>query len=217
VFAFALLGDPEITLAQTPNSFDTQEAIRKLKSFNEAQAAKKAGFIRLSEAEINGFLQQRFAKPEKSRTNAPVQLVRAAVLLHQNDLTFVTWQKVSVFGVDLHLVWQRLVSPQRTPGGWRLSLDEMRLGKITIPGNYWDDVNHVLGVSDSAFEDRKVWLANIPTFMISHNEVSRAPELRLYTYVPVIKSETDSVPAAESLNSSAVVSSNTVQTAKLSL
>jgi hypothetical protein len=216
VLVYALLGDTEINIAQNANSFDTQEANRKLKAFNEAQAANKPGFVRLSEPEINGFLQSRYGKADKSHTNGPVQLVKTGVLLHQNDLTFVTWHKVSVFGVDFHVVWQRLVSPQRTAGGWRLSLDEMRVGKLTIPGSYWDDVNHLLGACDSAFEERKVWLANIPTMMISHNEITRAPEVRLYSYVPVIRSEGDST-ATENLNTSVVASTNTVKTAKLSL
>jgi hypothetical protein len=215
-FVYTLLGDIEVNIAQNPNSFETQEANRKLKAFNEAQAANKPGFVRLSEPEINGFLQSRYGKADKSRTNAPIHLIKAGVLLHQNDLTFITWHRVSVFGVDFHVVWQRLVSPQRTAGGWRLSLDEMRVGKLTIPGNYWDDVNHLLGACDAAFQERKVWLANVPTMMISHNEITRAPEIRLYSYVPVIRSEGDST-APENLHTSAVSSTNTLTTAKLSL
>ena len=217
IFAYTVLGDPEINIAQNKDSFETQEANRKLKVFNEAQTAKKPGFIRLNEAEINGFLQTRYGKPDKKKADAQVQLLKAGVLLHQNDLTFVTWHKISVLGIDLHVVWQRVVSPQRTANGWRLSLDEMRLGKFTVPGTYWDDVSHFLGVCDSAFEERKVWLANIPTVMISHNEVTRAPELRLYTYLPVIRSEGETAPPTENLNTSAVVGSNTLTTAKLSL
>ncbi len=212
IFSYALLSDVEVNIAQNPNASDSLEAGRKLKLFGEAVAAKKQGFIRLSEAEINAFLHNRY-KSQKNRTNSPVQLVKAGVLLHQTDLTFITWQKLSLFGMEIPVVWQRLVSPQRTSDGWRLSLDEMRIGKITIPGDYWADVSRFLGGSDSAFEERKVWIANVPTVMLSHNEITRAPELRLYTYIPVIKSESDPA-ASENLNTSAAGSTN-VLTAQL--
>ncbi len=209
VLGFILLGDIDINIPSNGNSFEAQEASRKLKLLGEAQASKKQGFIRLSEAEINGFLQSRYGKPEKNRTNELVRLVKAGVQLHQSDLTFITWHKVSLLGLETTVVWQRLVSPQRTANGWRLSLDEMRVGKATIPGTFWGDAFQILGGSDKTFEERKVWLASMPTVMLSHNEITRAPELRLYTYIPVIKSEEPS-SEPEGVSTSSKSSTNTL-------
>src|SRR6187402_1162478 len=117
VLVYLITGDIDVNIAHNPNSIETQEANRKLKLFNEALAAKKPGFIRLNQTEINGFLQSRYAKPDKNKANAPVQLVKAGLLLRQTDLTFITWHKVSLFGMEFPVVWQRVVSPQRTKDG----------------------------------------------------------------------------------------------------
>ncbi len=210
VLVYLLTSDIDVNIAHNPNSLEAQEASRKLKLFNEALMAKKPGFIRLNQAEINGFLQSRYGKPDKNKTNSQVQLVKAGLLLRQSDLTFITWQKVSLFGMEFPVVWQRVVSPQRNKEGWRLSLDEMHLGKISVPGDYWADVSRFLGSADAAFEERKVWLGSVPTAMISLNEISRAPELRLYTYIPVVKSEGDPLAAPENLNTSSTSSTNTL-------
>jgi len=210
ILVYMLTSDIDVNIAHNPNSIETQEANRKLKVFNEALAGKKPGFIRLNQAEINGFLQSRYAKQDKNKANPPVQLLKAGLLLRQTDLTFITWHKVTILGMDFPVVWQRVVSPQRTKDGWRLSLDEVRVGKISVPGEYWADVSHFLGSADKAFEERKVWLASVPTVMISQNEISRTPELRLYTYIPVIKSEGDPLAAPENLNTSATGSTNTL-------
>jgi hypothetical protein len=216
ILGFLLLGDIDLTIAANPNSFEAQEANRKLKLLSDAQAANKQGFVRLSEAEINGFLQNRYGKAEKNRTNEPLKLVKAGVLLHQNDLTFVTWYKAPLLGIELPLVCQRLVTPQRMTNGWRLSLDEVRIGKLPIPRNYWPQISQFLSTADKVFEDKKVWLASLPTVMISHNEINRTPELRLYNYVPVIKPEADPLATPEAVTTSAPSSSNTLS-AKLSL
>jgi hypothetical protein len=210
VLVYLLTGDIDVDIAHNPNSLEAQEASRKLKLFNEALTAKRPGFIRLNQTEINGFLQSHYGKPDKNKGNAPVQLVKAGLLLRQSDITFITWHKVSILGMDFPVVWQRVVSPQRNKEGWRLSLDEMRLGKLSVPGDYWKDVSRFLGPADAAFEERKVWLASVPTAMISLNEISRSPELRLYTYIPVVKAEGDPLAAPENLNTPSVASTNTL-------
>src|SRR6185369_10095729 len=114
ILVYLVTGDIDVNIAHNPNSIEAQEANRKLKLFNEALTAKKPGFIRLNQAEINGFLQSRYGKPDKNKANAPVQLVKAGLLLRQSDLTFITWHKVSVFGMEFSVIWQRVVSPQRS-------------------------------------------------------------------------------------------------------
>jgi hypothetical protein len=210
ILVYMVTSEIEVNIAHNPNSIETQEANRKLKLFNEALAGKKPGFIRLNQTEINGFLQSRYGKPDKNKANAPVQLVKAGLLLRQTDLTFITWHKVSVFGMEFPVVWQRVVSPLRNKDGWRLSLDEMHLGKLSVPGDYWADVSHYFGSTDAAFEERKVWLASVPTVMISQNEISRTPELRLYTYIPVVRADGDPLAAPENLNTSSTGSTNTL-------
>jgi len=106
ILVYMLTSDIDVNIAHNPNSIETQEANRKLKVFNEALAGKKPGFIRLNQAEINGFLQSRYAKQDKNKANPPVQLLKAGLLLRQTDLTFITWHKVTILGMDFPVVVQ---------------------------------------------------------------------------------------------------------------
>ena len=60
----------------------------------------------------------------------------------------------------------------------------MRVGQLDIPAQYWSKVEELLGRGDALFEERKEWLKSLPLVTLAHNEVSKSPEFRLYTYVP---------------------------------
>jgi hypothetical protein len=159
--------------------------IRKIKLLNEAREAKRRGFVRLSEVEINSFLEQSYNDPKKfPRTNAPVQLVKTAVLLHKTNMTLITWMAAPMLGIELPFVWQRTVMPRQNGERWTFDVTSMQLGKLHIPEAIWPKVETVFGGTDNVFHERRDWLANLPSISLVKNESSLSPELRLYSYKP---------------------------------
>lgn len=178
----------DVDFAQDPNAVEAFEANRKLKLLNEAQTDRRQGFIRLSEVEINSFLEGRYNTGKNPQTNSPIRLVKSGVMLDQRSITFVTWHKAPLLGFELPFVWQRVVTPSSSTNGWDFDLHSMRVGRLDIPYEYWAHVQKVLGGSDSLFEERKSWLRDLPFVSLSQNEQSKSPEFRLYTYLPREKS-----------------------------
>ena len=171
-----------IEFAQNPNVVEAHEANRKLKLLNDAQSARRQGFVRFSELEINSFLEGNYHSG--NATNAPIRLVKAGVILAEKSFTFVTWHELPVFGFNLPLVWQRVVTPVKETNGWSFTLESMRVGEVQIPEGYWAEVKQYLGATDALFEERKAWLKTLPLVSVAHNEQSKSPEVRLYTYLP---------------------------------
>jgi hypothetical protein len=174
----------ELRFTQDPNPLDAHEANRKLNLLTEARDAKRQGWVRLSEVEINSLLEKQFNEPKKVRTQGPVELVKTGVLLHTNSLTFVTWLKMPVLGISLPLAWQRTVMPVKEGEHWTFEVQSMRLGHLDIPDRFWPNVNSFLNPSDAVFEERRAWLGKVPKVALMKNELSTAMELRLYSYVP---------------------------------
>lgn len=179
----------DVEFAQDPNAVEAFEANRKLKLLNEAQTERRQGFIRLSEVEINSFLEGRYNTGKHPQTNSTVRLVKSGVLLDDRRITFVTWHKAPLLGFELPFVWQRVVAPSSSTNGWDFRLRSMRVGHLDIPSEYWAHIQRLLGSSDSLFEERKTWLSNLPFVSLAQNEQSKAPEFRLYTYLPAEKSK----------------------------
>jgi hypothetical protein len=173
-----------VDFAQEPNAVEAHEANRKLKLLNDAQTAQKRGFVRLSEVEINSFLEGRYNSGKAAQTNGPIKLVKSGVLLGGDRVTFVTWHEAPIFGLNLPIVWQRVISPVKSTNGWSFTLQSMRIGDLDIPAAYWSKLNAIFGHVDALFEERKEWLKSLPLVTLAHNEVSKSPEFRLYTYVP---------------------------------
>jgi hypothetical protein len=182
VCLFLSTRDADIEFTQGPNSVEAHEAKRKLALFDEAQTAKRKGFVRLTEVEINSFLEEEQKKDAK--TNAPVRLVKTGVLLNPPNLTVVTWHNAHVLGMSLPFTWQRTMSIAKSTNGWSLAPRQMRLGTLSIPERCWPCVENVFGSCDRAFDDREQWLAKLPAVTLSRNEESKLAELRLYTYIP---------------------------------
>jgi hypothetical protein len=182
--AYSLTRPFHHTFAQDPNTVEALEATRKLKLLNEAQAARRQGFVRLSEVEINSFIDGRYNSGNHSRTNDLVKLVKSGVILGEKNVTFVTWHQAPILGLNLPFVWQRTVSPVHSTNGWTFTLHSMRVGQMEIPAKHWDRVNGFLGRGDSLFEDRQEWLQSLPFVTLARNDQSKAPEIRLYSYLP---------------------------------
>lgn len=185
-FCILLTRDVPLEWQQDPNKVELLEAGRKLKLLNEAQANKRKGFVRLSEVEINSFLEDRYQKNAGLNTNAPadIQIHQTAVLLTSTNLTFVTKLTKTIAGIKTPFVWQRTVVPRKEEKGWAFDVVQMRLGRCEIPPRFWGRVEGILGAGDSIFKEREVWLSQLPAITLTRNELSQAPELRLYTFLP---------------------------------
>jgi hypothetical protein len=187
----------EVAFTQEPNAVEAHEANRKLKLLNEAQSTQKRGFVRFSEVEINSFLEGRYNAGNHSATNSRLKLVKSGVLLGPDHVTFVTWHHAPIFGLELPLVWQRVVTPSKGTNGWTFALESMRVGDLEIPPQYWSHVEAILGHTDSLFEERKSWLQSLPLVSIARNEQSKSPEFRLYTYVPTENLKQNETPSEQ--------------------
>jgi len=174
----------EFEWPQDPNQVELQEADRKLQLFNDAQENKKKGFVRLSEVEINSFLQNRHKMVTGNNTNSSIELERTAVLLNGNNIDVVTYFRKPVFGYRLPFVWQRVVTPKKETNGWTFTLQQMKLGTLDVPPRFWPKIEEFVGPIDSAFEERMDWLSKIPVISLTRNESSKRPEVRLYTFIP---------------------------------
>lgn len=188
VFAYLLTRDLDAEFAQDPNSVEAHEAKRKLKLFSDAQAGKRKGFVRLSEVEINSFLDPRYNKAAttstNTATNAPAKVVKRSVLLGSSSLTFVSWHTTDLFGMQIPLVVQRTVTPFKdSTNGWSFASKQVRIGRLDLPERLWPEVEKIFGKEES-FIERESWLAKLPAIALAKNELNQAPELRLYTYVP---------------------------------
>lgn len=176
-----------IDFAQNPNAVEAHEADRKLKLLSAAQTEQKQGFVRFSELEINSFLNEKYR--DGKTAGEPVQLVKAGVVLGEGAITFITWHQVPVFGYNVPLVWQRVITPHTSTNGWSFTVESMKVGALDVPEGHWPNVEKLLGATDSLFEERKEWLQKLPMFTLAQNEQSNLPEVRLYTYLPQEKSK----------------------------
>jgi hypothetical protein len=169
---------------QRPTLWDLDEAMRKKKLFDEAKAASKRGFIRLSESEINAYLQGQEAElwPENGLERGGVQLVRARLALGEKTATWYCWVRRQWLGKPVEFAWQRTAAVQWTNGTYHLELQSMRIGRVEIPQRFWDRVQEHLQPIDEESETYHQWLQQVPAFHISRNQMNQHKELRFYTY-----------------------------------
>ena len=179
---FYLTKPIDVEFVQDPNAVEAQEANRKLKLLTEAQSARKQGFVRFSEVEINSFLDGKYRSG--SSAEDPLQLVKAGVLLAKDHFTFVTWHRTPVFGFEVPFVWQRVVRPTKGTNGWSFTVQSMKVGAVTIPEGHWPRIERIFGATDNLFEERMTWLKSLPMVSLAYNDDSKLPEVRLYTYLP---------------------------------
>jgi hypothetical protein len=176
----------EPVVRQQPNDLDAKEAERKLKLYRQALQDSRRGFIRLSEVELNSYIQQQyFSETKIGETNAPnskTHLSRSLVGLFSDEITWSYWLQQKVLGKPVHLFWQRAVELSGKPEHWTFQTKAMRVGKIEVPPRLWDFVQSRLGESDLIFSNRFDWLVRLPTLEVKTNDLTSSAELRLYTY-----------------------------------
>jgi hypothetical protein len=171
---------------QEANDLDAKEADRKLKVYQQALQDSRRGFIRLSEVELNSYIQQQyFSETKTADTNAPVpktHLLKSQVGLYSKEITWSYWLQRKVLGKPVQLFWQRAVELSGKPQHWTFQTKAMRVGKIDVPPRLWEFVQSRLGESDLIFSNRFDWLVRLPTLEIKTNDLTSSAELRLYTY-----------------------------------
>lgn len=190
VLLFLLTEPVEIPFTQEPNKVEAHEANRKLKLLAEAHAAKRKGFVRLTEVEINSLLDGRHPLPWQNSSAKPAvpagasELLRSAVHLSASNITLITWHHAPLLTFEFPFVWQRSFEVRHQLDGVAFTLEEMRLGRIGIPRQFWPRVNALLGEGDQNLAGGQAWLASLPRVMLARNEITHAPEIRLYSVLP---------------------------------
>ncbi|MDX1952686.1 MAG: hypothetical protein SFY81_10910 [Verrucomicrobiota bacterium] len=168
-----------------PNPVEAHEARRKLKLFNDSIAAGRRGWVRLSEHEINSYLDER-SRGVNSSTNAndTSTPVYSAIDLTSSNLVYYAYPVKSILGKDFSFVVQQRVSLLRVDGKLIFKPAELKLGHLVVPPPCWEWVEEIVGSFDSGFSQEYSLLDKVPQLEIAQNELTQAPELRLYTYSP---------------------------------
>jgi hypothetical protein len=183
---FQITADIEPDVRHQPNELDAKEADRKLKIYVEALQDSRRGFIRLSEVELNSYIQQQyFSEAKIGETNGPIpktHLLKSQVGLFSEEITWSYWLQRKVLGKAVDLYWQRAIELSGKPKQWVFQTKAMRVGKVEVPPRFWEFVQRQLGDSDMIFSNRFDWLVRLPTLEIKTNDLTSSAELRLYTY-----------------------------------
>jgi hypothetical protein len=169
--------------SQTVKTSAAQEAARKLALF---QDKNRKGFVRLSEAEINAYLDDLIARselqPATDGTNTTMSLVRSRAYLLPDGLVWNCWIKRKVGPTVRELAWQRLFRLVRADDRWDAQLSMMIIGRQRVWPWAWPWATSFLGNIDRPFRDKFGWLATAPALELKTNDLSLRLELWLYNY-----------------------------------
>lgn len=184
VLAYQLTRTVDFSWEQS-NAVEANEAARKLKLLNSSVASGKKGFVRLSQLEINSYLMA-------ARTN-PVPPGRVAFKDVKIDLTRSNFTLVSFGELSIISKWSVPITMMRSfhieqdgTNQWAFPLDYVQIGDVTIPRKIWPYVSRIAKRLDEPLGPQFVWATNLPALRLAKNEISGDPELRLYTYKPVL-------------------------------
>jgi hypothetical protein len=166
------------------NTVEAKEAARKLKLLNDGVAAGKKGFVRLSQIEVNSYLM---GLGSSSTNEGRVHLTDVKVELTKSNFTLVSFGNVKVLRWPVPIAMQREFRiTQEGTNQWAFPLDEVRVGDVKIPRQLWPYLAQLARRLDEPLGERLMWATNLPSLRIARNESTRDPELRLYTYKPVL-------------------------------
>jgi len=188
-FYFQVTADVYFEVSEGANSLDAKEAERKLGLYLEAEKIARRGFVRLSEVEINSYLQQRFFSDSDNEAGAEppltskTGLLKSRARLSTDALTWCCWIKKEWLGRSRIFVWQRTFEMiQNENGSPDLELTTMTVGSLDVPRPLWPTVEAAFGEVDAVFTNQVAWLTRLPTVEIKTNVFSSRPEVRLFTY-----------------------------------
>ncbi|MBM3838151.1 MAG: hypothetical protein FJ398_09325 [Verrucomicrobia bacterium] len=111
-FYSQVTADIDAEAFKEPNALDAQEVQRKLGLFRKAlESPGRSGFIRLTEIEINSYLDERYAGDKlKSPANAPEtspKLLASRARFSGPEIQWYCWVRKKWFGLSFPLVWRR--------------------------------------------------------------------------------------------------------------
>jgi hypothetical protein len=180
-YGFKLTRNIDPQWVQDPNPVEAYEANRKIRLLSNSEARSK-GFVRLSEVEINSYLQEKV----RSLTNSPASLalVQAAVRLAETNVTFICWTHKNLLGFQVPFVYQRSYKFGETNAISDLELESIKVGTVEIPKALWTRAESFFSSTDTRFEDRRRWIAELPAVLLTRNELTHNPEVRLYNFQP---------------------------------
>jgi hypothetical protein len=185
--AFLVSRDPGFDW-ENPNAVEAREAARKLKLFDTSLAAGSIGWVRLSQLEINSYLLSVTNKPSEDEPKA--HLRRVGVGLGNTNITLYSWAETSFLKLPLKFVLQRdFHIVQQGTNFWNMPADSVKIGDLEIPRRFWRRLGPIAHDLDAPLVDRLRWATNIPALLVTKNELSQRPELRLYTYKPIPSSD----------------------------
>jgi hypothetical protein len=171
---------------EAPDNLDARELLRKVKLFDAAWHSARRGFIRLSEVEINSYLQELTPATDGSSAGAAAasgaRPVRCRADLTADGVIFYSWVEWHWGRHTWDLCWRRHAVLRHVPGHWEFAVDSMRVGELKIPPGYWSKVDAILGAADKPFAARYAWLMKVPALEVEPNGLTHQPELRLYTF-----------------------------------
>lgn len=181
-YGFKLTRGIDPQWAQDPNPVEGFYANSKIRRLSN-ETSRAGGYVRLSEVEINSYLQDKVRSFTNSGPSSVV-LDQAAILLGEKDLTFVCWTRANFLGLELPLVYQRFYKPGETNSLAALQLESIRIGELDIPKVLWAEAESFFATMDTRFQDGKRWIAGLPAIQLTRNELTKNPEVRLYNFQP---------------------------------
>ncbi|MCL5099289.1 MAG: hypothetical protein M1608_17490 [Candidatus Omnitrophica bacterium] len=172
--------------AEAPDPLAAREAARKLKRFEEAQAAGQRGYICLAPVELNSLLQQRYldGKRAKNQPTSPpaCQLLKCRLVLTPNGAIWLAWVRKKWLGRAWDLTWQRTAQFKRATHGWGIEITGMRLGRLGLLPRFWPVVQEWFRDADLPLREPYDWLTRLPAVQTVTNEVRQGLDLKLYNY-----------------------------------
>lgn len=185
---FELTAAPDLSRVLMPNVFDAREAERKMDLFRSALAESKQGFIRLSEVEVNSWLQEQLEESPKENVPAPREaeppspLKRCIMVIHDDTIIWYSFMEVSALGLDWPVVLEQKTKLVRSEEDWGFETLSLKLGRIQIPEDRWHLLERFIPDGLKQFKAQTQWIRNVPAADVAWNEWTHRPELRLYTY-----------------------------------
>jgi hypothetical protein len=183
VGAYMLSRDIHFDLGN-PNVVEANNFRKKLRRYETAITNGTHGYVKFSQVEINSFIGRTMTN--STETGSGMHLRRMAVGLTDTNLMLYSWGEYRVANMPLKFVVQRgFTIRQEGTNQWEAPMDSLKIGEVEVPENWWPRLAAILEPLDQPVKDKFAWTTNIPALMVKKNELSKKPELTLYTYKPI--------------------------------
>lgn len=183
-FLFEITRDPGVSW-ETPTSVEDAEVRRKIKLYDTSISRAQHGFVRFSPSEINAFLTSISTNAPLS-TNSFLALKRVGIDITRTNITFSSLAERRVFNYPVRVIIQRgFHVHQLGTNHWDLPMDWLKVGHIEVPKKHWHRLSQFIRPLDQPLMPHLVWATNIEAMLVTKNDLSQRPELRLYTYKPI--------------------------------